>query len=531
MSKQTRPSGNAALTLLMWLFTALLSACGEERPNQSDEVTPGPTAGAAAATAQAMGCMGGSCGAAGAGGAGPLAGAAAETPTDEFRGPTESDPQPIVGNAGERAVDETSNETASDTSGAGRGLPCQVEEIVHRRCTSCHSDPPVGTYMPLLTHAHFHEPSTTDPERAYWELAAERIVAADNPMPPVTAEPLTDDERSALSAWFEQGAPLSAEDCGDAPATMGHDTDDPADIDTTGLQCHRFLAHAPGDKQSKFQLGVAVDAYYNMVFQAPWQSQVYGLVVKPVIDNATVLHHWLLYYEPGAGVDGDVGASSGQHSGGELVHGWAPGGAALDFRRYGDVGFELQPGMYLMEFHYNSDDPAAEDASGVEVCFQTEVPENVAGLHWLGLDWGPESYITGALLGTATSGACLEPRDEWVGVCDPVSEEPIHLMFVVPHMHEAGVRMTGVINGPNGSRVLHDAPFDFSAQVAYEVNEILMPGETITTTCQFSEPKCSGQATGAEMCYLYTYGYPKGALVDNMPWGALAHGEGTCLGQ
>jgi hypothetical protein len=58
-----------------------------------------------------------------------------------------------------------------------------------------------------------------------------------------------------------------------------------------------------------------------------------------------------------------------------------------------------------------------------------------------------------------------------------------------------------------------------------------MPGETITTTCDFSEPKAMGQATSDEMCYLFTYAYPKSALVDNGLFGTLQHGGGVCLGQ
>ena len=77
----------------------------------------------------------------------------------------------------------------------------------------------------------------------------------------------------------------------------------------------------------------------------------------------------------------------------------------------------------------------------------------------------------------------------------------------------------------------HDRPFDFAYQVTYETHEVLMPGESITTTCTYSEPKCAGQATSQEMCYNFTYAYPKHALVDEGGAGSAAHGEGTCFGQ
>jgi hypothetical protein len=79
--------------------------------------------------------------------------------------------------------------------------------------------------------------------------------------------------------------------------------------------------------------------------------------------------------------------------------------------------------------------------------------------------------------------------------------------------------------------VLHDKAFDFNYQVTYETTEVLMPGESITTTCTFSEPKCAGQSTSQEMCYNFTYAWPAHALVDNGPEGTLMHGKGVCLGQ
>jgi Copper type II ascorbate-dependent monooxygenase, C-terminal domain len=238
------------------------------------------------------------------------------------------------------------------------------------------------------------------------------------------------------------------------------------------------------------------------------------------VDNPQAIHHWLLYEEPTA--DGSLTMTIGQHGGGRLLAGWAPGGPPYDFRTYGDVGFELPATSYILEVHYNSSDANAEDASGVELCVQANKPQHVAGMSWLG-------YDQGAVL-AATTGACI-PADVWTGQCAPRHTEPIHLLFVTPHLHQTGTHLKAVINGPGGPRVLLDQPFDFNYQITYPTREVLMPGETITTTCNFSEPQCFGQATRAEMCYLFTYSYPKGALADGADWGALAHGEGTCLGQ
>jgi hypothetical protein len=59
---------------------------------------------------------------------------------------------------------------------------------------------------------------------------------------------------------------------------------------------------------------------------------------------------------------------------------------------------------------------------------------------------------------------------------------------------------------------------------------LLNAGDTITTTCTFAQPMTVGESTTAEMCYLFTLAYPKGALADRGGWGGIAHGGSSCLG-
>lgn len=411
------------------------------------------------------------------------------------------------------------------------GMPCDVQAIVYAKCSACHSNPPRGTYMPLITRDDFLRPSTTAPTRSYADVSADRINDSANPMPPTSHPALTASELATLNAWLTGGTPMSSEVCTSRP-----DPGQPVEYaDPGNLECHRFLAHQPGDKNTPFAVGVKTDAYFNMAFQAPWPGTAYGVIFNPIIDNGAVLHHWLLYTDPLGGADGSVVQSSGQHTTGELLAGWAPGGTAIDFRIHGDVGVEMPSQTYLMEFHYNSSNPAATDRSGVEICIVREPPAHVAAQSWLGLDHGIESYASGAIFGTYASGNCSIPSTRWEGTCRPQGpgkDEPIHLLYMFPHMHQAGVHMTSIIHSPDGStRTLHDRDFDFNYQVTYPTNEVLMPGEYITTTCFYDQPKCAGQATSAEMCYLFTYAYPAGAMVDYGLWGTFAHGEGACLGQ
>lgn len=411
---------------------------------------------------------------------------------------------------------------ATGGAGGAAGVPCAVRKVVQDRCGSCHGATPLGSPMSLVTLANWQAPSSSDRTKKYWEQAKVRINAASNPMPPAAIGMLSAAEKAALNGWLDAGAPASSEAC-EPPATAGGGmTGGGANgPDTTGLDCYRLLAHAQGNKNAKYKVGAAIDKYMNFGFQAPWQGTVYGVVVKPVIDNAQALHHWLLYREQVA--DGSVTETIGQHAGGELIHGWAPGGIPMDFRHHGDVGFELPPTTYSVEIHYNSSDPNAQDASGVELCVSRAKPQHVASQSWLGYDQGGViSYATGL---------CLAPATSWTGTCRPSSQQPIHLLFMTPHLHQTGRHLKAVINGPNGSRTLHDKPFDFAYQVSYETKEVLMPGESITTTCTFSAPNCAGQSTSQEMCYLFTLAYPKQTLVDFGPEGTLMHGEGVCLGQ
>jgi hypothetical protein len=433
-----------------------------------------------------------------------------------------------VPNGGAGGVDAGPVATGGQPSGGGPsagGLPCAVKTILDTKCATCHgATPSFGAPMALTTAAQFQAAGASDKTKKVYQLVKTRINSSmpNVRMPPTSSTALTPAELTTFNTWLDQNAQASTETCaapsGGGGTAVGGGGKIP--IDRTGYECFKFLAHAEGNKNAPFPVGIAVDQYYAFGFKAPWSGTVYGEIFAPVIDNSQAIHHWLFYEEPTQ--DGSISGTIGQHAQGRMLAGWAPGGDDYNFKEYGDVGFELPATSYILELHYNSSVANAVDASGMEICIQKNKPEHVAGLSWLG-------YDQGAVL-AATTGVC-NPADTWTGTCVPQSREPIHVLFVTPHLHQTGRHLKSVINGPSGQRVLLDEPFDFNYQRSYKSAELIMPGETITTTCTFSEPQCFGQATAAEMCYLFTYAWPKGALVDGADWGALAHGEGTCLGQ
>jgi hypothetical protein len=112
------------------------------------------------------------------------------------------------------------------------------------------------------------------------------------------------------------------------------------------------------------------------------------------------------------------------------------------------------------------------------------------------------------------------------GTCNPRAQMPIHLIAAQPHMHLKGTHMKVVVNRSGGMKeTIHDMPFDFDYQRYYVLDSVLMPGDSMTTSCTYNAPATFGSATENEMCYFFTLHWPAGALGG----GSLIHGQNTCL--
>jgi hypothetical protein len=262
------------------------------------------------------------------------------------------------------------------------------------------------------------------------------------------------------------------------------------------IECYEFHAHAKGNTQPLF-VGIANDAYHEVDFDPPWNETVYVKSFRALIDNSAVIHHWLFYRG---------GANDGNRA---LQAGWAPGGSDTYFSD--DLGMELPVEPYSIQYHYNSNDASAVDASGVEVCVTPNRPANVATVSWLGTD---------AIFGASAQ-----------GLCDPMTNERVHILAATPHMHKKGVRFEVVINrAAGGTDIVHDEPFDFAYQQQYVYDVWLEPGDTITTKCTYNGPSSFGPGTDQEMCYWFPIHYPANSLVDAGPFGKALHGPNSCLG-
>jgi len=267
----------------------------------------------------------------------------------------------------------------------------------------------------------------------------------------------------------------------------------------------------PGDT-TKFNVSTApVKQFYQcFMFKAPWGADaVQALRFRSIVDDARVVHHWLLYGQAnGTGPDGQVGGNGCSGSDATLLAGWAPGNTEPVLPA--DVGLLMPSGAnayFGLEVHYNNtaNYPDALDASGVEFCVTKKFRPKTAGVHWLG---------SNAIL--------LAPRamQNVVGTCDPVSREPIHILSIWPHMHQLGTHMNIVLNRAGGAKeTLHNAPFSFDDQRAYAKDVTVNDGDTITSTCTYNNttslPVTFGPNTENEMCYNFITAWPANALSNS----------------
>jgi hypothetical protein len=167
--------------------------------------------------------------------------------------------------------------------------------------------------------------------------------------------------------------------------------------------------------------------------------------------------------------------------------------------------------VFQLETHYNNLSSApVPDASGVEVCVTSTVPEHVAGLSYVGAD---------VINGTSATGHCT-----------PESQQPIHLVLGLPHMHKKGVHMkVDLTRAAGGVETIHDLPFDFEYQRSYVLNNVVVqPGDKLSTTCSYAEPARFGKGTSDEMCYFFSVHWPAGALSRKSFFNAY-HGPNTCI--
>ncbi len=405
------------------------------------------------------------------------------------------------------------------------GMPCEVANILGEHCLACHGAvPSFGAPVSLSAREAFLRPAASDPSRAVYEVAQERVNAQGaERMPPSSWPALSTQELAVLSVWLDAGAQASIEGCvpelpsspshADVPSAGGSGgaRKEPIDYRDPELTCYRFRAFAPEDRGRPFDVPTTPDLYVDFTMRAPWKGTQYIRSFRSVTDNQQVIHHWILYKNHVASAEA-VELGIGSHPDAERLVGWAPGSDDLYFDP--DVGMRAESDVtYTLEAHYNNTTGSATpDASGVEVCVTPKKPEHEVVETWVGTD---------LILGDS----------EVTGTCTPVNTEPVHIIAAHPHMHLRGRHMKVVVQRKDGpSETIFDRDFDFGYQRSYLMDVLINPGDIINTTCTYSEPVFFGLGTEDEMCYFFPVSWPAGALVSapGNEWNEL-YGANTCL--
>ena len=425
------------------------------------------------------------------------------------------DPDGTCGLAGcEGSVSETGSTEASgtstgDTGGVATDLPCEVADVVERNCELCHSAPSgsYGAPMSLMAHADWLVPAVTQPMLTVAELADLRIEDLDSPMPQGAV--MSDVDKAVLHEWIAAGTPAGIEsDCGGGPDT-GDDTD--GGVGPDALPCepsHYFLAGAGGGSTDPFHVPEqgADNLYMCFTFASPFVDTTLATAWAPIVDDERVLHHWILFRTNTPQPDGGAGPCD-MPSDAVFVSGWAPGGE--NYIMPDNVAMQLggPDDSYILQVHYHNtahyDD--ALDGSGVALC-TTETPrEHTAGVLTLGTT---NINIPAGGQDAPAVGVCP-------GIVTALLPSPLNVLSSFPHMHQLGRSFQTVVTRGQQQLTLVDVPnFDFESQVSYDNDPpfVIMPGDTLTTTCTYDNPNPNdvhfGEDTEDEMCFNFAMIYP-----------------------
>lgn len=375
---------------------------------------------------------------------------------------------------------------------------CDALGVLRANCQSCHaSDPQFGAPMPLVSFDDLQAPGVSNASQTVRELVRARIHDAQRPMPPGG---MSAANVALIDAWLDAGGGAGADPtcAGLAPAPVPTEPTEFVWPD----DCEEFFTLTTSSRTNpseKYVVPAGSEEHPQFIFDTPWgNDDVQVLAYRPVTDNASILHHWILY-------ENSTGGLFGGGLGGKFLVGWAPGSQ-------GNTGMPDDVGLYMpggadklrLDVHYYNlgSNQAESDASGVELCI-TRTPR-------------PNTATVSGLTGNATAPA---GRSNNVSSCtvNLTGAEEVTFMSVSPHMHKLGVHAKLELTRAGQTTALHDEPFDFEDQRIYELDNIpIRDGDVLTTTCSYENDTgrtvTFGENSDDEMCFNFVTYYPMGAF-------------------
>ncbi|MDH5674814.1 MAG: hypothetical protein OEZ06_21980 [Myxococcales bacterium] len=433
--------------------------------------------------------------------------------SNDGSGVNPGDPVPIVTNSPANNVFNTGaaggaapvgTNTLTDTTGAqpmpvpvdtsmaaGAGDPfCDALSVFRTSCQGCHGEQLVGgAPMPLVSYEDLLAPAISDPSSTVSQLVGVRIHDTQSPMPPLSQTPLTTEQMGTLDAWLAAGAPNAVAGCSEdilapPPASLTEgEVVWPADCQ------ERYEIRAHDGAGGPYRVPAGAELNIDISVPVPWAGQgsgaVQALAIRPITNNARVVHHWILY--------------SGLL---DFVTSWSPGKPMETFPEGVGVHMPTSGNFRLNMHYYNVGNTEAElDDSGLEVCITRDLKPNTA--------------TTYMFSGNAT----VPPggRVENVSTCTVNASEQVHLITSSPHMHSYGVYAKLEIVRANGSvEVVEDAPFNWEDQHITPVDAVLNDGDKVRVTCVYENNTdrtiTFGDSSADEMCFNFARYYPMDAF-------------------
>jgi hypothetical protein len=426
----------------------------------------------------------------------------AGTPRDAgAKDPVQTDPP---------ADDEAEQTPAPDGKSSASSLPCDVAAVLSEHCSECHGEKlDFGAPMSLVSWQDLIAERKGAPTH---DAVLARVRDDDMPMPPAPYARLSAAEIAVLTAWVEDGAKAGDESCKPAESAPDEEYTVPPPDDCE--ETYELKAHDGDDAAStdKFKISkmpaLEGNQYHCFYFDPPYTSDAGMYWFQPILDNTPNLHHWILYAtDHKTHASGTSAGCNAAEPGAYFVAGWAPGANNTSMPK--DVSLALpsgpSAGLILEVHYYNNTGKVQEDASGIRFCTgKKSKREHVAAVHTLG-----------------SEAICIEPgaKREVSGMCAPRTDMgDIHITGMWPHMHKLARRMVVNVKRKGGAvETIHDAPFDFNAQIFHDKKDIVIkPGDTLETRCFFENDTQSrvhyGERTQDEMCYAFIVAWPAGAL-------------------
>jgi cytochrome c551/c552 len=419
---------------------------------------------------------------------------------------------------------ESSTSSGAPTGGGGAGgvggggassaLPCDVEAVLSTSCWQCHSNPPVyGAPIPLRTHADLQAASAVDPSKKVYERVGARIHDAAAPMPQPPNKALSDADLKTLDDWIASGAPASQEQCSGGGGGAGGAGGAGGG---SGITCSPDLEIAPAKDWAMPQ--DTADVYVCYGVDINLASKKHITAVAPRIDNATIVHHMLLYQTDALVSSTPTPCSVGGGQGWRLLSVWAPGGEAIELPP--EAGLPIDGATnYVVQVHYSNLNKLSgeTDGSGFSLCTTDELRPNDADI-----------------LAFGTMKFSIPAAGKLDITCDfdiPGIVPPKTIIGGMPHMHLLGKEISTVVR-PGGSGAPIDIgtrePWNFDNQYWDKLDVTVKGGDRVTTRCYWENPTSQsvgfGEDTNDEMCYSFAMYYPK---IESAQWNWMLPAAGS----